>query len=280
MSEELIQVPPFQPPQATLQSLVTEFFDEQRQLFMESWGDKLWESFICSRVDVVSFQMSREFLEGVIRLAYDNISMDESEIPELNNLRHFFENKERRQGYFWKLSTRSPKDYQSAYSFIAKPLPVRSYDEFIDSLTRSLRVVSDIERFYHAGELPFIHITPYVTLDPLQEYRCFVVNGKFVAMSQYYHMLGTTGRFRKRDYVNAVRELIDYIKPEIPETVVVDVLIMDTKQGVHAKLLELNPLELSDPCLFTHAEILELSLQDTKVVAFRHSFAHPITYRL
>ena len=151
--------------------------------------------------------------------------------------------------FFIKLMSRSPKDYLYEPNMV-KPKPLTSTHDALEALQCSMRTFEDLVYMMHLkGVEPYFIVQPYIDFDPKYEFRCFVVCGKVVGITQYYYDYSfdygnTDMRGVGFDIENVIRKVV---MPRVSiSTFVVDVVFFNNKWYI----LELNPYGASDPCLF------------------------------
>lgn len=148
---------------------------------------------------------------------------------------------------FVRLNSRSPKD--STWPFEV-PATI-SGKEAISMFAGSERILDDLCRFSHIPEHPaLVCLRDWVYgFRSEGEYRCFVKDGKLIAVTHYDYTKPWSGPI---DGGRELRQQIDRwfvekVRPALPlETVVFD-LHLDHKGFL---LIEINPYGLSDPCHF------------------------------
>lgn len=151
--------------------------------------------------------------------------------------------------WFFKLITRSPKDFLSDKKGKIEPLDIETD---IGSLLRcSLRTAEDLCMLVELDKVIFV-IRPYINIDPKTEWRV-LVNKEQVSISQYfynqtfeYENIGEI-ESKIRLFTNTI--LRNNVKKE---GFVADLIVKD-----EVTLIELNPFGLSDPCLFESYDKLD-----------------------
>lgn len=145
---------------------------------------------------------------------------------------------------FFRLNSRSPKD--AMWPFEA--LVTCSGKEVVSFLRSSMRILEDLCAFEHTDLEPMVCLRDRVMgLCPAVELRCFVREGRVLAVAEYGH--GPT-LDTPRDGDAALREaaeryVLDVAGPHLPlATIVVDIWI---KQEGGFGLIEVNPYGMSDP---------------------------------
>lgn len=200
---------------------------------------------------------------------------------------HTFFNEHPRNDYFLRFNKLSPKD---AYYFMndseddsedddelmtldtikrdLECLHVRSELSVEDKVNQCIKVITYSDRVHceaafldDADELIFL-LLKYRNINHRTETRCFVKDGKLIAISQYYVDLvdvyeeTSTVQAKIQDYFRVPRStLTDYVA---------DVFInAHTHTQSNIELIEFNPFTHgTDPCLFTWDELDKLSPSD------------------
>ena len=213
---------------------------------IESMPVELYDALVAK--PILSIDVQREWINQELGL---NIPLDILQDIEkaVNN-----------QPFFAKFSTRSPKDFLTGLQ--NKIVAIKNIEDFalIFSEFGSMRILEDIEELYQDKELKYkIHILPWIEIAPQSEWRCYVRNGKLIAISQYFYNIGFNNFApNKNDIVAFASQYLSYLP--------IKDIVMDIVYG--KGLLELNPYGKSDPCLFTYAE---LDAMDGSEVAFRYN---------
>ncbi len=151
--------------------------------------------------------------------------------------------------YFCRMSTRSPKDGVSL-SAEEKLLPiterlqrkirllqVRNPQQVVDLLTKSQRVFSDIN-FYFGHRVAnstsaklFLILREWTEMPQDHEFRCYIVNRKIVAISQY-QCYCVFPAMQNVEHVRRIRDVIvqfhEQIKQDIPmHDYVIDIAVFE-----------------------------------------------------
>lgn len=160
-------------------------------------------------------------------------------------------------GYFVKLSTRSPKDavevdpeeYKTRierFQRYSELLCVKDSSELLLLMSKSKRILTDIAHYFKHKVFPlnFIVRRYQKNWSPIREFRCFVRSRKLTAITQY-HCYGAFEWLQEEEVILQVRDSISQFYFEIlQDTIsklsdyVFDVHI-DSNHVVH--LIELNP---------------------------------------
>jgi hypothetical protein len=165
--------------------------------------------------------------------------------------------------FFAKLSTRSPKDYFS--NLLGEIYPMKRIEDIQDALGGcSMRIFEDLDKAMQNGTQLQLHILPWVYIPPQNEWRCYVKDGKLIAISQYFYNIGFNNFAPNKEKIIAFAN--QYLSHLPMQDIVMDIVY---GEDIYDKgLLELNPYGLSDPCLFTYDE---LNAMDGSEVAFRYN---------
>ena len=150
--------------------------------------------------------------------------------------------------HFVRLNSRSPKDFPWPFEAPA----TMSGKEAMTFLIHSERVTDDLYEFKWAPEQPaFICLREWqYGLRSTEEYRCFVKDGELIAVTAYDY---TKPQMVPADGGKAMRETIDaYFRDVLKPTLHIDTVVFDLwmPRDHQAKLIEINPWGLSDPCFF------------------------------
>lgn len=87
---------------------------------------------------------------------------------------------------FIRLGSRSPKDNPAFMAWDLRPIPVYTPRQAVESLGYSERVYLDLGDAIRAGYSPAVCARRWIEMDPDQEFRCFIEDGKIVGITQYY----------------------------------------------------------------------------------------------
>lgn len=142
--------------------------------------------------------------------------------------------------WFWKLITRSPKDYATH--------PVINGQEIAIQALSSIRTYDDLVRLSLIPEKFAIIIKPWVEINKRDEFRAFIENRSVVGISQYhYNEAIYYTPIELDEKIRKMKPLLDVIIEEMPiDNFVCDLWISDD----NPLLIETNPWGLSDPCMF------------------------------
>lgn len=156
---------------------------------------------------------------------------------------------------FVRLNSRSPKD--ATWPFEA-PATI-SGKEAVSMMAGSERILDDLCYFRRIPEHPaYVCLRDWVYgFRTENEYRCFVRDGKLIAVTHYDYTKPWSG---PEDGGKTIRESIDawftnMLRSRLPiDTVVFDIHINDDGSFL---LIEINPYGLSDPCHFGDYQSVE-----------------------
>jgi hypothetical protein len=208
---------------------------------MHNWSYKLWD---LSYGDNILIPMPVE----------DFAKVFDGEVNE--KVRKFVDALDRAiDGHKWfvKTSNRSPKDEKN-------PPIVQSGIEVLHMFANSERIADDI--FSVANRKPFYTVLRSVrNIPPPLEFRCFVRNRNLIGITQYFY----DKVFKYSDHALAeieakIRSFHEKVNKAFgARNYVFDVYFSGDLKDI--TLIEVNPYNLSDPCLFKNYDRLE-SLQD------------------
>ena len=129
---------------------------------------------------------------------------------------------------------------------------VRSGLEAYRLLADSERVREDLLRF--RAECPSVVVREWMDIDPAREWRCFAVDGRITAVSQYYSTLFFPALLQQktRDALLIVEAFDKQVWPRLQKQAGFAQMIIDfVLVGEHAVVVELNPFsEATHACLF------------------------------
>lgn len=151
--------------------------------------------------------------------------------------------------HFIKTNNRSPKDW----SYPDAP-SASNAKEAIHALAGSMRILDDCVDLMDIA--PFYAVVrPWVDIDPKYEFRCFVKNGKMIAVTQYFYDRYFPGLDIE---AGGIKEKIEIFHQALAERYPVKDYVFDVyiNSGT-VILIEINPYGLSDPCLFETYENIE-----------------------
>lgn len=161
-------------------------------------------------------------------------------------------------GAFVRLGSRSPKDswFGHQHGFRCES----GQDALDRLLDGSERVYEDIALALNMGCNPYLWVREWQSIEPWQEFRCFMRNRKLVGISEYAYLDNPDPR------IAVFADLIEYgirkffssqFRPiRHLDSVVFDVFVKisvfsSQQRSIEVKLLEINPFfEWTDPCLF------------------------------
>jgi hypothetical protein len=145
-------------------------------------------------------------------------------------------------GYFVRTSCCSPKDVDDG-----NLKAVYSVRGALTKLVCSKRTVSALLEMYQRKTTidNKVYYFPYMSLDHLSEWRCYINRGYVVAVSQSRFYLPSQRGITDQSLVVMVEQVYaiwDDIRAELSfESCVLDVYAEVTKPGFHVKLIEINP---------------------------------------
>jgi hypothetical protein len=211
------------------------------QTYMNNWPEALWKLTFPGHKAI---EISAQNVRALVARAYNDTEGQE----HLAALKDRLEAEMEKCPWFIRLNSRSPKDYRN-------PPITMDPQEAIDFLTLSMRTVSDLEQMMVYGEPCVIYLRRPVSMAPGTEFRCFVKDGKLIAISQYD---GALSRFPEESKDHIISALSDYaprVTAAFPYSdFVFDVFFVEQK---HPCLIEVNPYGLSNPCFFWAYEAVE-----------------------
>lgn len=206
--------------------------------------------------DLAALSMPTEFIQfpsGLIPLMYDHKG-DEPH-PDVQEVAAEVDAKIGWKRRFVRLNSRSPKDATWPYEVAA----TLSGKEAMSMLMGSERALDDLCYFSHIPEHPaYLCLREWVYgLSPRDEYRCFVKDGKLIAVTNYDYTQPWAG---PTDGGKELRQQIDCwfeerVRPALPIDTVVFDLWARPRGGF--LLIEINPYGLSDPCYFKSYDRVE-----------------------
>ena len=219
--------------------------------FLE-WSDRLKELSYGMKL----YPLSVEVMDCTIRAAWEGMDR----CPELLKLwegvfPEGFEREYGEAGFFFRLITRSPKDWgPSAWAVDSKPMPMRNVKGIVNACLGSVRVFDDLMTLRFLPEVAYAVIRPYEDFSVMDEWRVFVKDGKIEGISQYYYEVVWEGHGDPGTIEGDLRRFMEEVIREMKVKTFVADLVWSVG-GV--KLLETNPWGLSDPCLFGRYENLD-----------------------
>jgi len=153
---------------------------------------------------------------------------------------------------FIRLGSRSPKD---SYKGHTKKFCVTSGVQAIELLIDSQRIVEDLLAYHLMNLNAAIYVRRWVDIAPWREWRCFVKQGKLIAVSQYhYHDIYPQLSDEVTNPATIIQGWFENTwyklhRPMVPYNVVVDVAL-DSLGNV--TVIEINPYcNWTDPCLLS-----------------------------
>jgi hypothetical protein len=211
------------------------------QTFMNSWPEALWKLTFPGHKAI---EVNAPTVRALVARAYGE-SEGEPLLAILGDeLRKTMEGRP----WFVRLNSRSPKDYDNP------PIAIKP-EEVIELLTLSMRTVSDLEEMMVNQRPCFIYLRPPVSIVPGTEFRCFVKDGRLIAITQYD---GTLSRFPEEKKDHVIISLSEFA-PKVVDAFryadfVFDVFFIEE---TYPCLIEVNPYGLSNPCFFYTYEAME-----------------------
>lgn len=158
---------------------------------------------------------------------------------------------------FIRLNSRSPKDNIWPYEVPA----TLSGKEAVSMLAGSERVIDDLMEFQYVPEQPaYICLRDHIWwIRSENEFRCFVKDGKLVAVTHYDYTKPVPEAFIARGA--EIRHLIDvFFEDRMRQCIPVKTLVFDVAMNTNdgsLMLIEINPYGRSDPCWFGSYEAVE-----------------------
>lgn len=161
---------------------------------------------------------------------------------------------------FVKMSSRSPKDYLSGSWNSDVPVPINGVEsdrEIVEAFRGSIRTLEDfISYYWWLGRDAVTHIVvrPFVDIDPRNEFRALYRDGELLGVTQYRYMdvfdyTDTELESIKAGIYDLLSKFESNVIPELTDeqkNCTLDIV----KVGDEWKIVELNILGLSDPCLY------------------------------
>lgn len=156
---------------------------------------------------------------------------------------------------FIRLNSRSPKD--ATWPFEA-PATI-SGKEAVSMMAGSERILDDLCYFRRIPEHPaYVCLRDWVYgFQTRNEYRCFVRDGKLIAVTHYDYTKPWSG---PEDGGKAIRQSIDaYFETTLRSRLPVATIVFDLHANYDGSflLIEINPYGLSDPCHFGNYQAVE-----------------------
>ena len=199
--------------------------------------------------------MYTQFFAKISDEVFDNLEKDENfplaikalskDIePYFNSVKFFYDT-----GAFVKLISRSPKD-------ISDGKPFMNSVEAAEHIINSMRCFEDLVYLSYIRHYAYVIIMPFVEINPLYEFRCFVKNRKLSAISRYAYNLNAPLYTKKEKelVISSASMIADLANQYLSkDSYVFDIVIHPKNNSFN--LIELNPYGLSDPCLLTYEEI-------------------------
>jgi hypothetical protein len=160
---------------------------------------------------------------------------------------------------FVRLNSRSPKDAPWPFE-----IPVTlSGRETMSIFCGSERILDDLLEFKYVPEQPaYVCLRQFhPEIQPRHEYRCFVKEGKLIAVTHYDYLNPHAG---PEDGGKELRTRIDsWFAERMKPTLHIDTVVFDICIGPRgdALLIEINPYGASDPCHFGDYASVERSAE-------------------
>lgn len=252
----MIKIPkPIMPTQEEMEAYANKWWERQADVSFHAWNDVLMSHSFDMRI----VMFPTPLIESVLALTDGGKQSREQRLPQVVIA---FEELIKKPlidmgcegSFFFKLISRSPKDYLADDDDFGKPRPIHNAHELVDSLCSSMRTFEDMVSLRHLPEVAALVIRPFIEFSASDEWRVFVVDGKIVAITQYYYF----DHFP--DLTPEKVSLVEICIRKFNDEVVVPNMKVKTfvadyiTDGEVIKILETNPYGLSDPCLFTYDE--------------------------
>lgn len=233
--------------------------DFEKKTWMNYWPEELWalREQEPKKIDISKYAMA------LVEHAYGDPKHEVLYDLE-QEIKPFFEGMPK----FIRLNRRSPKDWTQGK-------PVHDAIDAIKALYCSMRTVDDLAYMNMNGEPSWLYIFNYSGEVQEKEFRCFVKDGKLIAITQYE---GTKFKGFPEDDPEKVICAVKTLWPSIRAAVdlkdfVFDVFLLtdfskDSRPEI-ARFLEINPYGLSDTCFFKSYEEVErggFAFQKTEIL--------------
>lgn len=150
-----------------------------------------------------------------------------------------------------RLNSRSPKDA----SYPIMPITCSGKHAML-WLSTSMRVMDDVSLHKCAGEPLFVALREWRPIRIEWEFRCFVKDGKVIAVSRYDYSNPPAEDFAADMVMTKARGYYEQHLAKHYGEVVFD-LALGVQKGGGPLLIELNPYGLSDPCCFGSYQAVE-----------------------
>lgn len=215
-----------------------------RETFWENWPEELRKY----SMKTVVVPLNDIDLEAIGSFAIGNLKGVSEAITDLQR-RIADRAPEFPEGFFVKLSSRSPKDSHHGYKHGFRCQT--SYDV--------LQLFAQSERIFEDSHIASVNLLlrEWVPIPKDSEWRCFHRDGKLIAVSQYFYR--DVFEIRPVEVAEEIRLIHAEIAQYLPPNVVFDIAQQDMLQDARTLLIELNPWEASpfgtDPCLFEWNEL-------------------------
>jgi hypothetical protein len=178
------------------------------------------------------------------------------------------------EGFYAKLSSRSPKDSFHAFNHLAE-FRCRTGRDVLNLFSGSERILDDLCRYRRLDISCNLLLREYQQIPPQEEWRCFIRKGKIAGVSQYFHREHFPAL--AADHKAIAARCFDYLESTVLPMLHIDTVVVDIWLRDEPMVIEINPYGLSDPCLLSYPElerngpsffrIVEASTTDGVVVA-------------
>lgn len=253
-------------PRKSSLEVAKDWYNNLNGVKFSDWGKDLFSYSAPIKEIKIPTEMIRPCLDNDKKAEHILVNYLQRQLNKIEN--QFFFGANRIKELFVKLESRSPKDYIQNW-------PKEDYkalhnaQEIVDALLGSMRTFEDLVFLTQLKDEIILYIRPFADLERRYEWRVFVKDKKVIGISQQFYK--ETFSYNE-SYLNILEKDILYFMnetciPNIPvDNFVADLYVYNyvylSNLGefiLFPSIIETNPYELSDPCLFETYDELESS---------------------
>jgi hypothetical protein len=246
--------------------MALSYFERVRPFYIENWPERLYQRTVPQANLVLSVPELQALVDSQYASMGDDAASDRCCLPEhhaiigalvlkLDEMVRKFPG-----GAFVRLGSRSPKDGFHGIDGGSAKVTDGSSAVLRLGFGESERMTDDLQLALIQRYAANVWVRAWKDIEPLQEWRCFRRERKWVGVSQYHYRDSFPANQDMRSICWAIESYLGMIGPDLGAALpdaVVDLVVrrLTTRASGGAYevyLLEINPMfEMTDPCLFS-----------------------------